>query len=38
MSIQIGVLVRPFNTREKNNNSICVIEMNLIKLFMFKID
>ena len=28
MSVQVGVRVRPFNTREKDNNSICVIEMN----------
>ena len=28
MSVQVGVRVRPFNTREKDNNSVCVIEMN----------
>ena len=28
MSIVVGVRVRPFNTREKDNNSVCVIEMN----------
>ena len=28
MSVQIGVHVRPFNTRKKDNNSICIIEMN----------
>ena len=27
MSVQVGVRVRPFNTREKDNNSVCVIEM-----------
>ena len=28
MSVQVGVRVRPFNTREKENNSVCIIEMN----------
>ena len=28
MSIQVGVRVRPFNTREKDNNSVCSISMN----------
>ena len=27
MSIQVGVRVRPFNTREKEHNSECIIEM-----------
>ena len=27
MSIQVGVRVRPFNTREKDHNSECIIEM-----------
>ena len=27
MSVQVGVRVRPFNTREKDNKSVCVIEM-----------
>ena len=28
MSVKVAVRVRPFNTREKDNNSICCIEMN----------
>jgi len=28
MSIKVGVRVRPFNDREKKNNSVCIIEMN----------
>ncbi len=28
MSIKVGVRVRPFNEREKKNNSVCIIEMN----------
>ena len=27
MSIKVGVRVRPFNAREKEKNSVCVIEM-----------
>ena len=27
MSIQVGVRVRPFNSREKERESVCVIEM-----------
>ena len=27
MSVKVAVRVRPFNTREKDNNSICCIEM-----------
>ena len=27
MSIQVGVRVRPFNTREKEHHSECIIEM-----------
>ena len=27
MSVQVGVRVRPFNTREKENESVCIIEM-----------
>ena len=28
MSVKVAVRVRPFNTREKENNSVCCIEMN----------
>ena len=28
MSVKVAVRVRPFNTREKDNNSVCCIEMN----------
>ena len=27
MSIVVGVRVRPFNTREKDRNSVCCIQM-----------
>ena len=27
MSVKVGVRVRPFNTREKDKESVCIIEM-----------